>query len=166
VVNSVKRVAGTVLVGLGVVVLAFCAWFAVSELVPAYVKMRQTGDGAAFGLGVMMLLWWFLPASAALLVGGVLLRRPAGIVPTRPARFLAVLAWAGAAALLFWQVPQVAGGLYGACRWYGCGRAEFLWLLAQDLVLGLPVLVLALLLEGGRTGAPPLNEFRGIRAGI
>jgi hypothetical protein len=70
-VSSVKRVAGTVLVGLGSFVSAFCAWFAVCELVPAYVKMRQTGDGAAFGLGVMMLLWWFLPASAAVLLMAV-----------------------------------------------------------------------------------------------
>lgn len=148
------------LVGLGVVVLAFCAWFAVSELVPAYVKMRQAGDGAAFGLGVMMLLWWFLPASAALLVGSVLLRRPAGFISARPARFLAVLAWVGSAALLFWLVPQVAGGLYGACRWCGCGRTEFLRLLAQDLVLGLPVLVLALLLGWGG-----VQVWRGIRKG-
>lgn len=148
-VYGVKRVAGAVLAGLGAVMLAFCAWFAVFELIPAYVKMRQSGDGAAFGLGVMMLLWWFLPASAALLVGGVLLRRPAGSVPAVPARSLAVVAWAGAAALLLWVVSWVIGGLSGARQWYGCGGAELLRLAVQDLVLGLPVLVLALVLSWG-----------------
>lgn len=156
---GVKRVAGAVLAGLGVVMLAFCVCFAVFELLPAYVKMRQTGDGAGFGLGVMMLLWWFLPTSAVLLVGGVLLRRPAGSIPAVPARSLAVVTWAGAAALLLWVVSRVIGGLSGARQWYGCGGAELLRLAVQDLVLGLPVLVLALLL-----GWSSMRLWRGVWA--
>ncbi|MGQ9512888.1 hypothetical protein [Thermodesulfitimonas sp.] len=45
-----KRVAGAVLARLGSVILAFCAWFAVSELVPASVKMRQTGPRSGWEL--------------------------------------------------------------------------------------------------------------------
>ena len=69
------------LIALGAILMAFCAWFVVFRLVPAYGKMVRTGDGAGFGLGLLMVLWWFVPGLIALVSGGVLLCRAPGSIP-------------------------------------------------------------------------------------
>ncbi|WP_334110394.1 hypothetical protein [Thermodesulfitimonas autotrophica] len=52
-----RRAAVGVLAGLGGVLTSFCIWFFCCRLVPAYEKMARTGDGAAFGLGLLMVVW-------------------------------------------------------------------------------------------------------------
>lgn len=120
--------------------MAFCVWFAVFRLVPAYEKMVRTGDGAAFGLGLLMVLWWFVPALIALVAGGVLLRRAPGSVPVALSRLLAVVAWAGAVLAPVWALAQVSGLLWGTCGWY------VLRMIAAELTAHLLLLVLGLLL--------------------
>ncbi|MBC7294569.1 MAG: hypothetical protein H5T84_10835 [Thermoleophilia bacterium] len=51
-----RRMGAGILVVLGTVLMAFCVWFAVSRLIPAYEKMIRTDDGAGFGLGLLMVL--------------------------------------------------------------------------------------------------------------
>jgi hypothetical protein len=132
--------ASGVLVALGAVLMAFCVWFAVFRLVPAYGKMVQTGDGAGFGLGLLMVLWWFVPALVALVAGGVLLCRAPGSVPAALSRLLAVAAWAGGVLALAWALPQVSVLLWGRCGWY------VLRMVAAEITAHLLLLVLGLLL--------------------
>lgn len=135
-----RRVAAGVLVGLGGLLVVFCVWFAWFRLVPAYGKMVRTGDGAAFGLGLLMVLWWFVPALIALVAGGVLFCRAPGSVSVALSRLLAVAAWAGAVLALVWALPQVSGLLWGTCGWY------VLRMIAAEITAHLLLLVLGLLL--------------------
>lgn len=113
-----SRMVSGVLVTLGAVLMAFCVWFIVFRLVPAWGKMVQTGDGAGFGLGLLMVLWWFVPALVALVAGGMLFGRTPGSVPTALGRFLAVAAWVSAVLALVWALPQVSVLLWGRSGWY------------------------------------------------
>jgi len=135
-----RRMASGVLVALGAVLMAFCFWFAVFRLVPAYGKMVQTGDGAGLGLGLLMLLWWFVPALVALVAGGVLLCRAPGSVPVALGWFLAVAAWVGGVLALAWALPQVSVLLWGRCGWY------VLRMVVAEITAHLLLLVLGLLL--------------------
>lgn len=135
-----RRTGCGILVALGAVLMAFCNWFAWFRLVPAYEKMVQTGDGAAFGLGLLMVLWWFLPVLAALVVGSVLLWHAPGSVPAVLGRPLAVVAWVGAELAVMWALPQVSGFLWGTCGWY------VLRMIAAELTAHLLLLALGLLL--------------------
>lgn len=136
-----RRMVSRGLVALGAVLMAFCVWFVVFCLVPAYEKMVRTGDGAALGLGLLMVLWWFVPALIALVVGGILFCRAPGSVPAVPGRLLAVVAWAGAVLALAWALPQAFGFLlWGTCGWY------VLRMVAAELAAHLLLLVLGLLL--------------------
>lgn len=113
-----RRTGGGILVALGAVLIAFCVWFAWFRLVPAYEKMVRTGGGAAFGLGLLMVLWWLLPALAALAVGSSLLWRAPGSVPAVLKRPLVVGAWVGAVLAVMWALPQVSAFLWGTSGWY------------------------------------------------
>lgn len=141
-----RRMGSGVLVALGAVLMAFCVWFVVFRLVPAYGKMIQTSDGAGFGLGLLMVLWWFVPALSALAAGGVLLCRAPGSVPAVPGRLLAVVAWAGAVLALVWALPQVSGLLWGTCGWY------VLRMIAAEIMAHLLLLLLVLGLLLGWAG--------------
>jgi len=49
-----RRILARLLLVAGFLALGGSLWFA-ARLVPAYQKMQRTGDGAAFGLGIMIL---------------------------------------------------------------------------------------------------------------
>ncbi|MBC7294568.1 MAG: hypothetical protein H5T84_10830 [Thermoleophilia bacterium] len=70
----------------------------------------------------------------------MLLCRAPGSIPAVSGRFLAVLAWVGAALALAWALPQVSGLLWGTRGWY------VLRMIAAELTAHLLLLVLGLLL--------------------
>lgn len=143
-----RRMAARLLLAAGVLALGGSLWFA-TQLVPAYQKMQRTGDGAAFGLGMMILLFWALPVTGSLLLSGLFLAPPARLrgLPRPVHRAAAVVAWAGAGLLAVRAAPSLLiAPLMHSQRYYGYQGYELLRLFLQNLALSLPLLVLTALL--------------------
>lgn len=67
-----RHIVARLLLAAGTLSLGGSLWF-VGQLIRAYQKMQRTGDGAAFGVGTMILLFWALPMTMSLLLSGLLL---------------------------------------------------------------------------------------------
>ena len=132
---ELRRVGASALVVLGAVMMFFCESLAVFRLVPAYEEMMRTGDGTAFRLGLLIVVWWAVPALIGLAAGGVLLHCTGGSLPAIRGRFLAVLSWLGAALSLAWVLPWVSGLLRGAWG-IASGLGVCVLLVALGLLLG------------------------------
>ena len=131
-----RRIGAGALVVVGTVVVFLCESFAVFRLAPAYEEMIRTGDGAAFGWGLLTVLWWFVPALIALVAGGVLLRGARGLRSAFCRRLLAVLAWAAGALALVWAVSPACSFVRGTCGWYVGDLGTHVLVLVLGLLLG------------------------------
>ena len=137
-----KVAATTVLLG-SLVGLVGCILFAVLVVLPAYDEFQATGDSAGLGLGRFFLLYWFLPLGiSGLSLASLVWPRRAG-----SRHHVLSVGCLIAAGLSVAQAVVGYGYIRPSSQWPYSGAILGL-LLTRDIILFLPLLLLALLLVG------------------